>query len=207
MMKRCIYLFILVVFVSSCIEDKLENIGDCFEDFSSNTESIDVLTVSSFDDFNSFVNESDGLVYPDYDHSLNSLPKELLCLGVKGCSRKIVRKSYPKLRFDKDFAIKIGVNSNLIYSVQYLRIEADIDTKGKKFFSYPSPYCGGTPIVVNGNENTDYDHLGYSIRSIGNPTVLATHLIYIDCTFPQGSAVKKYYPRNPKDLEWNYNLY
>ena len=204
-MKSVICLFIFMIFISSCAEDKFENMY--FTEFSSSAENSEVLIVNSLDDFNSFIKGREESVFQYYDHSPYISSKGFLAQGVKGYSRKIVRQSLPKMQFGKDMANKIGVNSSTIYSVQYLTIEADIDTEGKKFFSYPSWNCGGMPVVVNGKEDADYDHMGYSIRSIGNPTVLATHLIYVDCTFPQGSAVKKYYPRSPKDLEWNYNLY
>ena len=102
-MKSVICLFIFMIFISSCAEDKFENMY--FTEFSSSAENSEVLIVNSLDDFNSFIKGREESVFQYYDHSPYISSKGFLAQGVKGYSRKIVRQSLPKMQFGKDMAL------------------------------------------------------------------------------------------------------
>lgn len=204
MERNVIFYIIFWAFVTSCSIDDYGNeaVGGDLKVL--NTPETDV-QIFSFDEFENINSNS---IIDTLDRFQGLSTKGFIGQGVKGFSRKLVRKTIPKMKFYKSDADKIGVDPNKIYTVQYLTIEVDIDTEGKLFVSMGSPYCGGTPVANDkGEEISNFDHMGYRVVTKGNPTTLSTHLIYVDCTFPQGEPIYKYYPRRPQDLEWNFNLY
>lgn len=197
-MKTMIAICVILTFMLSCTEEKKE-----YQELKVNN---DVLLVNDIPMFNMFEEcDTTYAVNATYNQKI-----EMPLTIVKGYSRIKVRKSYPKMKFYKADAEKIGVDPNKIYSVQYLTIENDVDRKGKSFFSYDSPRCGGTPILSDtGEEISNFDRRGYrtTLNVNSDISILSTHLVYVDCTYPQGTPVKKYYPCHPAVLEWIYILY
>ena len=158
-------------------------------------EDSDIPRINIFD-------ESETRDFIDRTNNQSIIPKTVT--NVTGYSRRIVRKSYPKMKFYKADADKIGVDPDRIYSVEFLTIEKDINTNGKDFYTYESPLCGGTPYTNGqGEEISNFDRMGYKVVS-NSPAIFSTHLIYVDCIYPQGTPIKRYYPRDPAVLQWNY---
>lgn len=197
------YLFISLVVIFACTKEE-------FEDNNSLNLSIEKEKSTLYmKPFSNIVSEQETICgKKDLECTIDQNPRKLFYQAVRGYSRISTWQEYPKMTFDEEMASKIGVSPNIVYSVKYLKVEVDVNTDGKRLFFYTSPYCGGTPVISSsGKESTDFENLGYSVKESGNPTILATHLIYVDCTYPMGSAVRKYYPRNPSELQWWFNLY
>lgn len=209
-MEKKIYLlilFLVALLTFSCT--KIEDTQDSFQ--STKTKAIDDCPViSSLEELNNlFFKKSDYnemQLSPEMEQPIpfQAIPPSF---GYK-YTRKSKFMKEQKAIFDKQFADMLGVEAGVVYLVSIDRCELDVNTKGKRFVSCASPNCGAKPIIDTdtGVESSSFESLGYRLVTKGNPTVLSTHVYYIAGTFG-GAALRKYYPRSPDNLEWEYILF
>lgn len=205
--KFFLLLLLFVIATSSCSEDIVETgTGGQFE-AKSMLQNYPV--INSLDELDALFGYEKTMEADVLEGMSVPLTKaDLVTLSVTGFTRKYNYKPEQKMSFTPNAANMIGVQPYTVYLVSLDRYEKDIKTEGKMLFGVDSPQCGAKPVMGNYNEEvSDFDNLGYRIQNTGNVTTLSTHLYYVNCAFPAGTAIKKYYPRSAESLIWNYILF
>ncbi len=205
-MNKNLFLAIILLIISSCTDDIANSFDKADELIQTKSTKNEIPVVNSLEEVAEVLGMNSCSKEKDLSPKL-SLRSEIPELTASGFTRKSTLTPESKMSFKPDFAKKIGVPPYTVYLVRMDKYEKDIETAGKTFFQVSSSNCGGTPTITDGYEGTNWELLGYRVQKTGNPTTLATHLMYINCTFPGGAAIKKYYPYKPELLKWNYYLW
>lgn len=202
---RKIMLFVLTGWLlSSCTQD------DCMtiDNSSSNSELMiqdeSIPTVNSFQESYALceLEAMQLLKEPTGDSSFKGTLLPTTAIGYT----RITKSKSVKAYFGTEFAKRVGLQPGVIYLYQWKFVEKDINTNGKTLFEEKSDKCGMQPSISGESEETDFNVRGYRIVESGNPTVLRTHLFYVESDIV-GRRVNRYVPQTPEKIEWNYYLF